>query len=350
MPRRSRGPRLWWRKDRRKAGKIIAKGAWFIIDGKQQHATGCFAGENRAAQECLAKYINDKYQPERRLRDIESIDVADVLSLYIDDCRDRQANKPKFDERMMRLAEWWGGKLLCDVNGATCRAYTQFRGTDGGSRRDLEDLRAAINHHAKEGLHRGSVRVALPPKGNPRDRWLTRAEAAQLLWLCWRYRETQTVHVGKNKGHKVETDKRPLRHVARFILIGLYTGTRASAIATAAPIRIAGKSFVDLDNGIFHRLAIGKRATTKRQTPVPLPGRLLAHLRRWSRLGVAKSHFVEWNGKPVASVKTGFASAVRLAGLDVGTGNVTPHTLRHTAATWLMQRGARCGTRRGFLE
>jgi hypothetical protein len=143
-----------------------------------------------------------------------------------------------------------------------------------------------------------------------------------LLWTCWRYRETQTVHIGNLKGQKLETNKRPLRHVARFILIGLYTGTRAGAIATASPYRAAGKSFVDLDAGIFNRLAVGKRASTKRQTPVPLPRRLLAHLRRWSRLGIAKSHFVEWNGKPVSSVKTGFGSAVRIAGLDVTVGNV----------------------------
>jgi len=76
---------------------------------------------------------------------------------------------------------------------------------------------------------------------------------------------------------------------------------------------------------------------------------LLAHLRRWSRLGVSESHFIEWNGKPVASVKAGFASEVRLSGLDVSTGNVTPHTLRHTAATWLMQRGAQMWDAAGFL-
>jgi hypothetical protein len=35
---------------------------------------------------------------------------------------------------------------------------------------------------------------------------------------------------------------------------------------------------------------------------------------------------VEFNGKPVSSVKKGFRSAVRLAGLP---GKVTPHTLRH---------------------
>jgi integrase len=229
-----------------------------------------------------------------------------------------------------------------------CRAYTKHRGNDGGSRRDLEDLRAAINHHAKEGFHRGIVRVVLPEKGLPRERWLTRSEAARLLWTCW-YRETQTVHIGKRKGQKIETKKWPLRHGARFILIGLYTGTRAGAIATASPYRAAGKSFVDLETGIFNRLAVGKRASTKRQTPVPLPKRLLAHLRRWSRLGISKSHFVEWNGKPVSSVKTGFGSAVRIAGLDVNVGNVTPQTLRHTAATWRMQRAAPMWEAAGFL-
>jgi integrase len=239
--------------------------------------------------------------------------------------------------------------MLADVNGESCRAYAAWRGSEGGARRDLEDLRAAINHHEREGYHRGRVRVVLPEKGLPRERWLTRDEAAKLLWACWRYRETQTVHVGPLKGKKIETDKRPLRHVARFILVGLYTGTRAAAIVSASPLRQPGKSFVDLDTGIFYRLAIGKRATTKRQTPVPLPKLLLAHLRRWSRLEISKSHFVEWNGKPVASVKTGFASAVKLAKLDLSVGNVTPHTLRHTAATWLMQRAAPIWEAAGFL-
>jgi integrase len=265
------------------------------------------------------------------------------------DCREKQANKPKFDERLSRLVKWLGGKMLSDVTGANCRAFAKHRGNAGGSRRDLEDLRAAINHHAKEGFHRGLVRVVLPEKGLPRERWLTRSEAATLLWACWRYRETQTVHIGKHKGQKIVTDKRPLRHIARFILIGLYTGTRAGAIATASPLRVAGKSFVDLDSGIFNRLAIGKRASTKRQTPVPLPDRLLAHMRRWVRLGISKNHFVEWAGKPVSSVKTGFGSAVRIAGLDVTVGNVTPHTLRHTAATWLMQRAAPMWEAAGFL-
>src|SRR6202044_3909329 len=101
---------------------------------------------------------------------------------------------------------------------------------------------------------------------------------------------------------------------------------------SASPHPREGRSFVDLERGIFYRKQIGKRATKKRQTPAPIPPRLLAHLRRWKERRLIATCFVEFNGKPVASVKKGFKSAVELACLN---GKVTPHTLRHTAATWL---------------
>jgi integrase len=274
------------------------------------------------------------------------ISIRSMSPIYLEDCGPRIADQPKLERSIGRLNDYWGGKLLSEVTAAQCRAYAQIRGRAGGARADLEILRAAINYHAKENLHYGAVRVALPPKGPPRDRWLTRTEAAKLIWACWRYRERQTIHRGRLKGQPVTTDKRPLRHLARFILIGLYTGTRASAIASASPYRQDGHSFVDLDRGIFYRLAIGRRATNKRQTPAPIPPRLLAHMCRWVRRGVVTSHFVEWQGAQVRSVKTGFRHAVKLADLW---GKVTPHTLRHTAATWLMQRGVPIWQAAGYL-
>jgi integrase len=347
MPRRNRGARLWLRPDRRdKAGKMVAHAVWIILDGGKHIATGCTAGEAAEAERKLAEYITTKYRPKRKLRDIEEIDIADVLLIYDADRGDRQQNRAQFDRRLRRLNEFWGNKKLAEVTGESCREYARRRGSCGGVRRDLEDLRAAINYHAKEGFHRGIVRVVLPEKGVPRDRWLTRKEAADLLRVCWRVRETQTVHRGPLKGQKIQTDKRPLRHLARFILIGLYTGTRAGAIASASPYKHEGRSFVDLDDGIFYRLAIGRRATKKRQPAVPIPPRLLAHLRRWKTKGIAREHFVEWNGRAVQSVKTAFETAVQLAKLS---GKVTPHTLRHTAATWLMRAGVDKWEAAGFL-
>jgi flagellar biosynthesis GTPase FlhF len=41
------------------------------------------------------------------------------------------------------------------------------------------------------------------------------------------------------KGQKVATGKRPLRQLARFILVGIYSGSRAGAIAAALFKRLA---------------------------------------------------------------------------------------------------------------
>jgi len=60
-------------------------------------------------------------------------------------------------------------------------------------------------------------------------------------------------------------------------------------------------------------------------------------------------HFVEFNGKPISSVKTAFSRAVKLAGLSDEAGRIVPHTLRHTAATWLMQRGVSIWQAAGYL-
>jgi integrase len=346
MPRARKGVRLWLRPARRKGAGLVANAVWIIIDGNRHIATGCLKSQAREAEKRLAAYIAEKYSPSRHARDIDRIDIADVLSIYLEDCGPRMADQPKLERSIGRLNDYWGGKMLRQVTAAECRAYVKERGKTGGARADLETLRAAINHHAKENLHYGLVRVTLPPKGSPRDRWLTRSEAAKLIWACWRYREQQTVHRGRQRGQLITTDKRPLRHLARFILIGLYTGTRAGAIASASPYRQDGHSFVDLEQGIFYRLAIGRRATNKRQTPAPIPPRLLAHMRRWVRRGIVTSHFIEWHGMPVKSVKTGFKHAVNLAGLW---GKVTPHTLRHTAVTWLMQRGVPIWQAAGYL-
>ena len=349
MPRKSKGARLQLRAARYRAGALTHQATWIIRDGTGYYATGCAEREVAAAEQALKEYIAKKYAPARKEQDLDKIYVADVLSIFIDDRPDLYVDNTdaqKYLNRIARLKEFWGAKMLSEVTGETCRAYQKHRGNKGGARRDLEDLRAAVQHHADEGLHRGIVRITLPKKGQRRDRWLTRDEAAKLIWICWRAREVQTIHRGPSKGQKVVTNKRPLQHLARFILIGLYSGTRAGAIASASPIAAIGRSYVDLDRGVFYRRAQGKQETNKRQPPMPIPPRLLAHLRRWKARKLIAQHFVEFNGVGVASVKTAFGRAVALAGLGPG---VSPHTLRHTAATWLMQNGTDVWQAAGFL-
>jgi hypothetical protein len=103
MPHRSTGPHLWLRKERRSKDNLLARSTWIIIDSSKHITTGCDANQVEEAQGRLAAYIADKYRANRRLRDIEDIEV--VLALYDEDYRERQANKPKFDERLIRLTE-----------------------------------------------------------------------------------------------------------------------------------------------------------------------------------------------------------------------------------------------------
>ena len=69
-------------------------------------------------------------------------------------------------------------------------------------------------------------------------------------------------------------------------------------------------------------------------------------MRRWKRRDLIARHFVEFNGVGVQSVKTGFKTAARLSKLA---GKVTPHVLRHTAATWLMQNAVDPWEAAGYL-
>ena len=179
--------------------------------------------------------------------------------------------------------------------------------------------------------------MALPEKPKAREQWLTRSQAAQLLWAGWRARQVMRDNV---------TLRATGKHLARFILVGLYTGTRHAAICGAAMQPAIGRGYVDLKHGVFYRRAMGAKETKKAQPPVRLHNRLLAHLRRWERLGIANQAVVEWNGQAVRSVRKSFASAVKAAGLDP---SITPHVLRHTAATWMMQNGADLWDAAGFL-
>jgi integrase len=352
MPNISKGPRLW-----KRPSEPGRQALWIVKDKNRRISTGCVAKSfeihpPEAAERFLADYIATKYAPVRKMRDVDRIFLADVLLVYHADRRaqfESKLQERRFDASIGRLNEYFGNRKLGDMSQAMTDGYVKNRGSPGGARRDLENLRAAINHHARQNLHRAAITVGLPPKGQPKDRWLERSEAARLLWAAWRHREQQTIHRGRYKGTKIETGKYTLRHVARFILIGLYTGTRAAAIAAASPKRHEGLAYVDLEAGIYYRLARGKRATNKRQPPAPLPDRLLAHMRRWVEKKIVAECFVEWNGAPIKSVKNAFARAVEVAQLDLSHGNVTPHTLRHTTATWLMQRGVDPWEAAGFL-
>jgi integrase len=125
-----------------------------------------------------------------------------------------------------------------------------------------------------------------------------------------------------------------------FILLGLYTGRRKEAILSLRWPQ------VDLDAGRIDFEVVGRKRTNKKRGIIQIPPRLLPHIRRARERGNDLGYVLHINGERIKDIKKGFAAACSRAGIE----GVSPHTLRHTAATWLMQTGTDLWQASGFLS
>jgi integrase len=266
------------------------------------------------------------------------------------------------------LNAWWLTKKLSEVTEMNCKAYAKYRARPreiGGkvrrgvrpasSRRELAILSAAIGHwHAAHGPLTSVPVVWLPPKPASRDRWLDRSEAALLLaGSLGFYREFWTDVTARREHFRWRRYSDGInRHLTRFILLGLYTGSRKGVCLSVQWSPNVTSGWVDLVHGVLYRKSHEEEETKKKKPPSRLGRRIQAHLRRWKRMDDAARNkaanagnkkwatlyrnVVTWRGKPVNSVRTAWDAAIEFAWLD---GKVIRHTLRHTRATWLMQKG-----------
>ena len=324
MPQRAKGPRLYWHD---------AKGKWVIRDtGRPETSTG--TADRGAAEAALAAYITARDRPTGPSHADQFL-IAQALDLYGREHAPTTKAPWRIAYAIEGLLPFWGALPVSAIKGETCRRYARQRGlSDGTVRRELGVLRAALAHCAREGYLLTAPPVTLPAAPPARDRWLTRDEAARLIWAAWRAREIR-------KGSP--TGKRTMKHLARFILLSLYTGTRKEAALALRFSPHTGGGYVDTANGVLYRRGEGQRVSKKRQPPARLPDRLLAHLRRWEAMG--QTWVVEYHGARCGDIKTAWAAACEAAGLD----GVTPHTLRHTAITWSLQRGASLWDASGYF-
>ena len=125
-----------------------------------------------------------------------------------------------------------------------------------------------------------------------------------------------------------------------FILIGLYTGRRKEAILSLRWPQ------VDLEAYTINFDPPGRKRTNKKRGIIPIPPRLLPHLRRARRRGADLGYVLHIDGERIGDIKKGFAAACERAGIK----GASPHTLKHTACTWIMQRGVDPWQAAGFLS
>lgn len=335
MSQKRRPARLWLRPD---------TGTWFIKDGTKRIGTECVEAEVTAAETKLAEYIAAQYQPKRGGRAAE-VSIADVLLVYDDDKADQTCRPKETRGRIERLNDFFGEMTVAEIRGALCRDFADDRGTMSGARNDLEVLRAAVNHYHAEYTLDFVPKISLPTKGTPRERWLTRGEIAKLLWAAMGWvpvafdAKTREPSKWSRKGWRNP-------HIARLILIGLYSGTRLSALLGLQWMPNTNGGYIDLDKGVMHRKAIGERvAHNKRKPPAKIPPRLLRFLRLWKRADTTTDeqgretflrYVVHYEGEKIVKPHKAFRSVRGIAGLGE---DVTPHVLRHTRATWLAHAG-----------
>jgi len=172
--------------------------------------------------------------------------------------------------------------------------------SDGTLIRELGALRAALAWAVHENWIPTAPHVERPHAPPPRDRWLTRDEAARLL--------AATV----------------APHARLFIALALHTAARSGAILQLTWDRV-NLTARTIDMG-------ASRGRKRRARHLPIND-ALRPLLEVAAAAATTQWVIEHGGAPVASIKTAFRAAATRSGIA----GVTPHTLRHTAVTWMVQ-------------
>jgi integrase len=225
--------------------------------------------------------------------------VADLWPIYLRDRLKEVARKDRFKATWAALEPHFGHRIGTAIDRDDCRAYYDARKAQGMADStiltELQILRACLNLTLKD----RAPKLWMPPESKPRTNYLTPEDV-------------QKVH---------EDAKSP--HIALFLELALATGARAGAICDLTWDR------VDLKHGFVDLMPAGRIKTNKQRPTVRLTKRAMAALEK-AKDAARTDHVIEFNGKPVKSVKKALQRISERTGIDF-----SPHVLRHSAGVWM---------------
>jgi len=227
------------------------------------------------------------------------VTVADCLAAYYE-------AKPQVIPRPA-LARHFGAMLPAAIDQAACQAYPLQRAASPKTiHTEMGILRSALIHAERINWLAKAPFIWMPDPGEPRDRWLTHEEAGRLLAAC----------------------DQP--HLRLYVQIALHTGARPGAILDLTWEQILW------DRGLINFNPPGRARTHKGRPLVKMTPELRSELEAAHEAkNPGAVHVVSRGRRRIRTVKRAFAAACARARLE----DVTPHVLRHTAATWMAEAG-----------
>lgn len=232
--------------------------------------------------------------------------VADIWSAY----------RTHLGAKTTAVTMKWTGKAVLASFGALrpdqvtiedCRGYLAKRLEDGRKpgavHTELGHLRSALKWAAKTRLIERAPYIELPSKPDSDVRPLTDTEVRKIIAGC------------------------NAPHIRLAVILLLATGARIGAILDRTWDKI------DFERGVID---------LRQRDGVTRKGRAVVPMNRMARAALQTAYdaretdwVVEYNGKPVGSIRTGYSAALRRAGLS----GVNVHQIRHTVAVTMLSAG-----------
>ncbi|AUQ95999.1 Integrase [Phaeobacter inhibens] len=257
-----------------------------------------------------------------------SYTVADVWDIYLQ----RNRETPTTGYSWKNLEPHFGHLPVEAVDQGQVDAYVAARASGrigrpskpATCRRELAMLVAAMNFGAKPPFSLYDTAIlqplVLPADSEPRDRWLSMAEMQRLLRAAAEMRRGDRLSRGE-----------------RFLWLALETAARKTAILELTWDR------VDFETGKIHYDVPGRAKTKKRRASVPMSSTLRTVLQRAydEREGdlVLDNSAEVWAAIQSIAITAGFKGVRGRNGKKPTATGISPHVLRHTAATHMARNG-----------
>lgn len=308
MPRKSRG---YWLERREPSNPAQRRrdryggylGIWYVCwtSNRRKNARSTGTRDKGEAQKFLARFLAALDRPEQP----DEPTVSAILDGYLQDRNGAVVDYARLELCARHLKRHIGWMRADEIRPSHSKSYATARRKegvqDGTIAKELRTLRAGLRWGAGERWIRVPPKISIPAATPPRSRWLTRSEAACLL------------------GSAVSP------HMRLFLELCLATAARSGAIRLLRWVQ------VDLEGRVID---FGAGVGNKRRAVVPINDSLYAALTE-AKAAAQTEWVIEYNGNRVGSIKKAFARTVARAGIA----HCTPHDLRRTAGSWMLQAG-----------